>query len=110
LGRGEYYPIAREGALKLKEISYIHAQAYPAGELKHGPLALVDNHMPVIALAPDDELLEKLLSNLAEVTTRGVRLIVFTNEVLSFAMDLRREQNKTKHILPFFSQPAYSHF
>ncbi len=83
LGRGEYYPIAREGALKLKEISYIHAQAYPAGELKHGPLALVDNHMPVIALAPDDELLEKLLSNLAEVTARGGRLIVFTNAELS---------------------------
>jgi glutamine---fructose-6-phosphate transaminase (isomerizing) len=83
LGRGEYYPIAREGALKLKEISYIHAQAYPAGELKHGPLALVDNFMPVIAIAPDDQLLEKLLSNLAEVTTRGGKLIVFTNAQLS---------------------------
>jgi glucosamine--fructose-6-phosphate aminotransferase (isomerizing) len=79
LGRGEYYPIAREGALKLKEISYIHAQAYPVGELKHGPLALVDEDMPVIAIAPDDQLLDKLLSNLEEVRTRGGKLIVFTN-------------------------------
>jgi glucosamine--fructose-6-phosphate aminotransferase (isomerizing) len=85
LGRAEYYPIAREGALKLKEISYIHAQAYPAGELKHGPLALVDNHMPVIAIAPNDALLEKLLSNLAEVSTRGGRLIVLTNTDLSLS-------------------------
>lgn len=79
LGRGEYYPIAREGALKLKEISYIHAQAYPVGELKHGPLALVDENMPVVAIAPDDVLLDKLLSNLEEVRTRGGKLCVFTN-------------------------------
>jgi glucosamine--fructose-6-phosphate aminotransferase (isomerizing) len=77
LGRGVQYPIALEGALKLKEISYIHAEAYPAGELKHGPLALVDSHMPVIAIAPNDQLLEKLKSNLQEVQARGGQLLVF---------------------------------
>ena len=80
LGRGTHYPIAMEGALKLKEISYIHAEAYPAGELKHGPLALVDENMPVIAVAPNDELLEKLKSNLQEVAARGGRMIVFEEE------------------------------
>ena len=80
LGRGTMYPIAMEGALKLKEISYIHAEAYPAGELKHGPLALVDEKMPVIAIAPHDELLEKLKSNLQEVKARGGELIVFEDE------------------------------
>lgn len=77
LGRGVQYPIALEGALKLKEISYIHAEAYPAGELKHGPLALVDEEMPVIAVAPNDLLLEKLKSNLHEVSARGGQLVVF---------------------------------
>lgn len=77
LGRGVHYPIALEGALKLKEISYIHAEAYPAGELKHGPLALVDEHMPVIAVAPNNDLLEKLKSNLEEVRARGGELFVF---------------------------------
>lgn len=77
LGRGLHYPIALEGALKLKELSYIHAEAYPAGELKHGPLALVDHQMPVVAVAPNDELLEKLKSNLQEVRARGGELIVF---------------------------------
>ena len=77
LGRGIEYPIAMEGALKLKELSYIHAEAYPAGELKHGPLALVDRNMPVIAVAPNDTLLEKLKSNLQEVRARGGELIVF---------------------------------
>ena len=76
LGRGIYYPIAMEGALKLKEISYIHAEAYPAGELKHGPLALVDDDMPVVAVAPDDRLMEKLRSNLEEVRARGGKLFV----------------------------------
>jgi len=76
LGRGTQYPVAMEGALKLKEISYIHAEAYPAGELKHGPLALVDENMPVIAVAPNDHLLEKLRSNLEEVRARGGRLYV----------------------------------
>ena len=80
LGRGVAFPIALEGALKLKEISYIHAEAYPAGELKHGPLALVDEKMPVIAVAPNDETLEKLRSNLAEVRARGGELIVFADE------------------------------
>uniref|UniRef100_UPI002590E4D4 glutamine--fructose-6-phosphate transaminase (isomerizing) n=1 Tax=Alcanivorax sp. TaxID=1872427 RepID=UPI002590E4D4 len=80
LGRGTHYPIAMEGALKLKEISYIHAEAYPAGELKHGPLALIDENMPVIAVAPNDELLEKLKSNLQEVAARGGRMIVFEDE------------------------------
>ncbi len=80
LGRGTQYPIAMEGALKLKEISYIHAEAYPAGELKHGPLALVDNEMPVIAVAPNDELLDKLKSNLEEVRARGGQLYLFVDE------------------------------
>lgn len=79
LGRGIHYPIAMEGALKLKEISYIHAEAYPAGELKHGPLALVDDKMPVIAVAPNDALQEKLKSNLQEVNARGGQLFVFAN-------------------------------
>ena len=79
LGRGMHYPIAMEGALKLKEISYIHAEAYAAGELKHGPLALVDKDMPVIAIAPNDALLEKLKSNLQEVRARGGELYVFTD-------------------------------
>jgi len=79
LGRGKHYPIAMEGALKLKEISYIHAEAYPAGELKHGPLALVDKDMPVIAVAPHDDLLEKLKSNLQEVRARGGELYVFAD-------------------------------
>ncbi len=79
LGRGHHYPIALEGALKLKEISYIHAEGYPAGELKHGPLALVDADMPVIAVAPNDTLLEKLKSNLQEVRARGGELYVFAD-------------------------------
>ena len=79
LGRGLHYPIALEGALKLKEISYIHAEAYPAGELKHGPLALVDKNIPVISVAPNDALLEKLKSNLMEVRARGGELYVFAD-------------------------------
>ncbi len=79
LGRGEHFPIAMEGALKLKEISYIHAEAYPAGELKHGPLALVDAEMPVIVVAPNDELLSKLHSNMQEVKARGGKLYVFAH-------------------------------
>jgi glucosamine--fructose-6-phosphate aminotransferase (isomerizing) len=85
LGRGTHYPIAMEGALKLKEISYIHAEAYPAGELKHGPLALIDADMPVIAVAPNNSLLEKLKSNLQEVSARGGQLIVFKDESLTSA-------------------------
>ena len=74
-----HYPIALEGALKLKEISYIHAEAYPAGELKHGPLALVDEDMPVVTVAPNDRLLEKLKSNMQEVRARGGELYVFAD-------------------------------
>ncbi len=84
LGRGVYHPIAKEGALKLKEISYIHAEAYPAGELKHGPLALVDDKMPVVAVAPKDDLLEKLRSNLEEVRARGGQLFVFADQALAY--------------------------
>jgi glucosamine--fructose-6-phosphate aminotransferase (isomerizing) len=80
LGRGIHYPIAMEGALKLKEISYIHAEAYAAGELKHGPLALIDREMPVIAIAPKDGLLEKLQSNLQEVRARGGELYVLADQ------------------------------
>lgn len=84
LGRGVHYPIALEGALKLKEISYIHAEAYPAGELKHGPLALVDAAMPVVVIAPKDGLLEKVKSNMQEVRARGGELFVFTDEDSQF--------------------------
>jgi glucosamine--fructose-6-phosphate aminotransferase (isomerizing) len=84
LGRGVHFPIALEGALKLKEISYIHAEAYAAGELKHGPLALVDRNMPVIAIAPKDALLDKLKSNLQEVRARGGELYVLAGPDASF--------------------------
>ncbi len=87
LGRGSHYPIAMEGALKLKEISYIHAEAYPAGELKHGPLALIDADMPVITVAPNNSLLEKLKSNIQEVSARGGQLIVFMDETLATTSD-----------------------
>ncbi|HIG65277.1 MAG TPA: glutamine--fructose-6-phosphate transaminase (isomerizing) [Methyloprofundus sp.] len=87
LGRGTHYPIAMEGALKLKEISYIHAEAYPAGELKHGPLALVDAEMPVVTVAPNNSLLEKLKSNIQEVSARGGQLIVFLDESISTEAD-----------------------
>ena len=84
LGRGVYHPIAKEGALKLKEISYIHAEAYPAGELKHGPLALVDDKMPIVAVAPKDDLLDKLKSNLEEVRARGGQLFVFADHAVAY--------------------------
>ncbi len=84
LGRGLHYPIALEGALKLKEISYIHAEAYPAGELKHGPLALVDEEMPVVVIAPNDSLLEKVKSNMQEVRARGGELFVFADQDSNF--------------------------
>jgi glucosamine--fructose-6-phosphate aminotransferase (isomerizing) len=87
LGRGTHYPVAMEGALKLKEISYIHAEAYPAGELKHGPLALIDGDMPVITVAPNNGLLEKLKSNMQEVSARGGQLIVFMDETLEAQAD-----------------------
>ncbi len=93
LGRGAHFPIALEGALKLKEISYIHAEAYPAGELKHGPLALIDSEMPVISVAPNDELLEKLKSNLQEVRARGGELFVFADEAVSL------EESEGVHVM-----------
>jgi len=93
LGRGHHYPIALEGALKLKEISYIHAEGYPAGELKHGPLALVDRDMPVVAVAPNDSLLEKLKSNLQEVRARGGELYVFADA------DSEMEDSEGVHVL-----------
>jgi glucosamine--fructose-6-phosphate aminotransferase (isomerizing) len=79
LGRGIHYPIALEGALKLKEISYIHAEGYPAGELKHGPIALIDTVMPVIVIAPNDEWFDKTLSNIQEVLARGAKMIILTS-------------------------------
>jgi glucosamine--fructose-6-phosphate aminotransferase (isomerizing) len=93
LGRGAHYPVALEGALKLKEISYIHAEAYPAGELKHGPLALVTSAMPVVAIAPNDSLLEKLESNLHEVRARGGELFVFADA------DTRIESGEGVHVI-----------
>ena len=87
LGRGDQYPIAMEGALKLKEISYIHAEAYAAGELKHGPLALIDADMPIIVVAPNNELLEKLNSNVEEVRARGGILYVFADENSGYQSD-----------------------
>lgn len=87
LGRGVFYPIALEASLKLKEISYIHAEAYPAGELKHGPLALIDNEMPVIVVAPNNDLLEKVKSNIEEVRARGGRLYVFADAEAGFVSD-----------------------
>ncbi len=93
LGRGVHYPIALEGALKLKEISYIHAEAYPAGELKHGPLALVDEGMPVVAIAPNDQLIEKLKSNLQEVRARGGELYVFADG------DVHIEESDYVHVI-----------
>ncbi len=93
LGRGVHYPIALEGALKLKEISYIHAEAYPAGELKHGPLALVDEDMPVITIAPNDQLIEKLKSNLQEVRARGGELYVFADG------DVHIEESEFVHVI-----------
>jgi len=93
LGRGIHYPIALEGALKLKEITYIHAEAYAAGELKHGPLALVDRNMPVVAVAPSDTLLDKLKSNLQEVRARGGELYVFADE------GTRIEESEGVHVI-----------
>ncbi|MCU7855013.1 MAG: SIS domain-containing protein, partial [Candidatus Thiodiazotropha sp. (ex Lucinoma borealis)] len=93
LGRGSFYPIAMEGALKMKEISYIHAEAYPAGELKHGPLALVDAEMPVICALPDDPLLEKVISNLQEVRAREGELFLFSDQKVK--IDLDHFQNLT---------------
>lgn len=98
LGRGVQYPVALEGALKLKEISYIHAEAYAAGELKHGPLALVDSDMPVITVAPNNELLEKLKSNLEEVQARGGKLYVFADQSAGFTEDENTQVFNLPHV------------
>jgi glucosamine--fructose-6-phosphate aminotransferase (isomerizing) len=87
LGRGLYFPIAVEGSLKLKEISYIHAEAYPSGELKHGPLALVDKNMPIVSIVPNDSLIDKTLSNLQEVHARGGRLILFVDKAIAHRVE-----------------------
>lgn len=109
LGRGALAPIASEGALKLKEISYIHAEAYAAGELKHGPLALVDADMPVITVAPNNDLLEKLKSNLQEVRARGGELMVFADPVAGFKeSDGVTVLNMPRHVTYFQSAIIYT--
>jgi glutamine---fructose-6-phosphate transaminase (isomerizing) len=108
LGRGIQYPVAMEGALKLKEISYIHAEAYPAGELKHGPLALVDNEMPVIAVAPNNELLEKLKSNLQEVRARGGQLYVFADAQAGFHNEPDTKVLNVPHCSDFLAPIVYT--
>lgn len=108
LGRGIQYPVALEGALKLKEISYIHAEAYPAGELKHGPLALVDSDMPVVAVAPNNELLEKLKSNLEEVQARGGVLYVFADHDAGFTEDHNTRVINLPHVPPSLESIIYT--
>lgn len=108
LGRGEQFPVALEGALKLKEISYIHAEAYPAGELKHGPLALVDSDMPVVAVAPNNELLEKLKSNLEEVSARGGQLLVFADVEAQLSDDAHSQVVNIPSIHPTLAPILYT--
>lgn len=108
LGRGIEFPIALEGALKLKEISYIHAEAYPAGELKHGPLALVDKNMPVIIIAPQDDLLHKLKSNIEEVRARGGECFVFTDESTDFESEKDMHVIKLPNISPIVAPIVYT--
>lgn len=108
LGRGEQFPVALEGALKLKEISYIHAEAYPAGELKHGPLALVDSEMPVVAVAPNNDLLEKLKSNLQEVSARGGQLLVFADSAAQLSEDQQTQVINMPSIHPTLAPMLYT--
>ncbi|MCH8537020.1 MAG: glutamine--fructose-6-phosphate transaminase (isomerizing) [Alkalimonas sp.] len=108
LGRGDQYPIAMEGALKLKEISYIHAEAYAAGELKHGPLALIDADMPIIVVAPNNELLEKLKSNVEEVRARGGILYVFADSDANFASDDTMRVINVPHSHPWLAPILYT--
>jgi len=108
LGRGTMLPVAMEGALKLKEISYIHAEAYPAGELKHGPLALVDDEMPVIAVAPNNTLIEKLKSNLHEVKARGGKLYVITDTSAKIDSDVDIELLKISPVNEIISPVVYT--
>ena len=108
LGRGDQYPIAMEGALKLKEISYIHAEAYASGELKHGPLALIDDEMPVIVVAPNNELLEKLKSNVEEVRARGGIMYVFADKDARFASDQTMRVINVPHCEPAIAPIVYT--
>ena len=108
LGRGVEYPVAKEGALKLKEISYIHAEAYPAGELKHGPLALVDSKMPVVAVAPNNDVLEKIKSNLEEVKARGGELYVFADSAAGFQSDDNTTVINIPHVHELLQPIVYS--
>ncbi len=108
LGRGDQYPIAMEGALKLKEISYIHAEAYAAGELKHGPLALIDADMPVIVVAPNNELVEKLKSNVEEVRARGGLMYVFADKQARFASDKTMSVLEVPHCDPLIAPIIYT--
>jgi len=108
LGRGDQYPIAMEGALKLKEISYIHAEAYAAGELKHGPLALIDADMPVIVVAPNNELVEKLKSNVEEVRARGGLMYVFADKDAYFASDTTMTVLEVPHCDPLIAPIVYT--
>lgn len=108
LGRGDQYPIAMEGALKLKEISYIHAEAYASGELKHGPLALIDDEMPVIVVAPNNELLEKLKSNVEEVRARGGIMYVFADKDAKFMGDDTMRVINVPHCEPVIAPIVYT--
>jgi glucosamine--fructose-6-phosphate aminotransferase (isomerizing) len=108
LGRGINYPIALEGALKLKEISYIHAEGYAAGELKHGPIALIDETVPVIVIAPRDELYEKTVSNMEEVAARGGRIVMLTEVDAAGAGHDRFERIAIPHANPFISPLLYA--
>ena len=108
LGRGEQYPIAMEGALKLKEISYIHAEAYAAGELKHGPLALIDAEMPIIVVAPNNDLLEKLKSNVEEVRARGGILYVFADQEADFNSAANMQVIPVPHVPAAIAPIAYT--
>ena len=108
LGRGDQYPIAMEGALKLKEISYIHAEAYASGELKHGPLALIDADMPVIVVAPNNELLEKLKSNVEEVRARGGIMYVFADTNARFKSDESMRVINLAHVDPLIAPIIYT--
>lgn len=108
LGRGTQFPVALEGALKLKELSYIHAEAYPAGELKHGPLALVDKNMPVIVVAPNDTLLQKLKSNIEEVKTRGGECFIFADETTGFTEDAHTHVIKLPAMNAIIAPIAYT--
>jgi glucosamine--fructose-6-phosphate aminotransferase (isomerizing) len=108
LGRGDQYPIAMEGALKLKEISYIHAEAYAAGELKHGPLALIDAQMPIIVVAPNNDLLEKLKSNVEEVRARGGILYVFADADAKFQSDDTMRVINVPHVADILAPIVYT--